>query len=184
MEKELIERNLLLSKISGRYDEKHDIVPDNLAEGFVQVEKLIKEQPVAFKVDEMLNYLADQKAHNESMTEAAPESVANTSMEEKEKVLSCYKIAIIGGHDNWTYKLKNKFKNWKFYRPEVTRTIDEKSLQTADYIYFFTDIMSHGSYCRYIKFVREYGLKFGYLHTINIESNINQIYEDIQNLEK
>lgn len=35
-----------------------------------------------------------------------------------------------------------------------------------------------------IKFVREYGLKFGYLHTINIESNINQIYEDIQNLEK
>lgn len=86
--------------------------------------------------------------------------------------------------DNWTYKLKNKFKNWKFYRPEVTRTIDEKSLQTADYIYFFTDIMSHGSYCRYIKFVREYGLKFGYLHTINIESNINQIYEDIQNLEK
>ena len=32
MEKELIERNLLLSKISGRYDEKHDIVPDNLAE--------------------------------------------------------------------------------------------------------------------------------------------------------
>lgn len=103
------------------------------------------------------------------MTEAAPESVANTSMEEKEKVLSCYKIAIIGGHDNWTYKLKNKFKNWKFYRPEVTRTIDEKSLQTADYIYFFTDIMSHGSYCRYIKFVREYGLKFGYLHTINID---------------
>lgn len=90
----------------------------------------------------------------------------------------------VGGHDNWTYKLKNKFKNWKFYRPEVTRTIDEKSLQTADYIYFFTDIMSHGSYCRYIKFVREYGLKFGYLHTINIESNINQIYEDIQNLEK
>ena len=118
------------------------------------------------------------------MTEAAPESVANTSMEEKEKVLSCCKIAIIGGHDNWTYKLKNKFKNWKFYRPEVTRTIDEKSLQTADYIYFFTDIMSHGSYCRYIKFVREYGLKFGYLHTINIESNINQIYEDIHNLEK
>ena len=48
MKKELIERNLLLSKISGRYDEKHDIVPDNLAEGFVQVEKLIKEQPVAF----------------------------------------------------------------------------------------------------------------------------------------
>ena len=39
MEKELIERNLLLSKISGRYDEKHDIVPDNLAEGFVQVEQ-------------------------------------------------------------------------------------------------------------------------------------------------
>ena len=74
MKKELIERNLLLSKISGRYDEKHDIVPDNLAEGFVQVEKLIKEQPVAFKVDEMLNYLVDQKAHNESMYLSAAEN--------------------------------------------------------------------------------------------------------------
>lgn len=118
------------------------------------------------------------------MTDAAPEFVSNTSMEEKEKILSSYKIAIIGGHDNWTSKLKNRFKNWKFYRPEATGSIDEKSLQTADYIFFFTNIMSHGSYYKYIKCVREYGLKFGYLHTINIESNINQIYEDIQNLEK
>ena len=118
------------------------------------------------------------------MTDAAPEFVSNTSMKEKEMILSSYKIAIIGGHDNWTSKLKNKFKNWKFYRPEATGSIDEKSLQTADYIFFFTNIMSHGSYYKYIKCVREYGLKFGYLHTINIESNINQIYEDIQNLEK
>lgn len=118
------------------------------------------------------------------MTDAAPEFVSNTSMEEKEKILSSYKIAIIGGHDNWTSKLKNRFKKWKFYRPEATGSIDEKSLQTADYIFFFTNIMSHGSYYKYIKCVREYGLKFGYLHTINIESNINQIYEDIQNLEK
>ncbi len=60
-----------------------------------------------------------------------------------------------------------------------------KSLFKRQIIFIsLTDIMSHGSYCRYIKFVREYGLKFGYLHTINIESNINQIYEDIQNLEK
>ena len=118
------------------------------------------------------------------MTDAAPEFVSNTSMKEKEMILSSYKIAIIGGHDNWTSKLKNRFKNWKFYRPEATGSIDEKSLQTADYSFFFTNIMSHGSYYKYIKCVREYGLKFGYLHTINIESNINQIYEDIQNLEK
>lgn len=43
----LIDADLLLSQIGNRYDEKKDIVPDNLAEGFVQMEKLIKEQPTA-----------------------------------------------------------------------------------------------------------------------------------------
>lgn len=42
MEKELIERNLLLSKISGRYDEKHDIVNECIGKIFnLKMEKLI-----------------------------------------------------------------------------------------------------------------------------------------------
>lgn len=32
---------------------KKDIVPDNLSEGFMQMEKLIKEQPTVYDVDKL-----------------------------------------------------------------------------------------------------------------------------------
>lgn len=45
----LIYKQLLLNAMDKRYNEKVNIVPDNLAEGFFQMEKLIKEQPVITK---------------------------------------------------------------------------------------------------------------------------------------
>lgn len=114
------------------------------------------------------------------MTEECPQPAEDISQEEKEAYISQFRIAIIGGHDNWTYKLKNKFKNWQFYKPEVTPSVVESSLKKADHIYFFTDIMAHSSYYRYMGFVKEYGLDFSYLHTINIPANVNQIYDDLK----
>lgn len=52
----LIDADLLLSSIDKRYNEKVNIVPDNLAEGFVQMEKLIKEQPTAFDIDKVVEH--------------------------------------------------------------------------------------------------------------------------------
>ena len=46
---ELIYKQPLLNAMDERYNEKVNIVPDNLAEGFMQMEKLIKEQPVITK---------------------------------------------------------------------------------------------------------------------------------------
>jgi len=57
----LIDADLLLSQIGNRYDEKKDIVPDNLAEGFVQMEKLIKEQPTAYDVDKVVEKLEEER---------------------------------------------------------------------------------------------------------------------------
>ena len=42
---DLISRSALLESMDDRFKEKKDIVPNNLAEGFMQMEKLIKEQP-------------------------------------------------------------------------------------------------------------------------------------------
>lgn len=47
----LIDADLLLSLMDKRFKEKKDIVPNNLAEGFMQMEKLIKEQPTAYDVE-------------------------------------------------------------------------------------------------------------------------------------
>lgn len=42
----LIDSEKLLASMSARYDEKKHIVPDTLAEGFMQMDKLIHEQDV------------------------------------------------------------------------------------------------------------------------------------------
>lgn len=50
---DLISRQALLNAMDKRYNEKKDIIPDNLAEGFMQMEKLIKEQPTAYDVEKV-----------------------------------------------------------------------------------------------------------------------------------
>lgn len=53
----LIDADILLGAMDERYKEKKDIVPDNLAEGFFQMEKLIKEQPTAYDKDKVVEEL-------------------------------------------------------------------------------------------------------------------------------
>lgn len=53
----LIDADLLIKCMNNRYNEKKDIVPDNLTEGFMQMEKLIKEQPTACDIDNVITEL-------------------------------------------------------------------------------------------------------------------------------
>ena len=55
----LIDADKLIRAMYVRYDEKVNNVPDNLAEGFMQVDKLIKEQPTAFDVDNVVEKLEE-----------------------------------------------------------------------------------------------------------------------------
>lgn len=55
----LIDADALLQAMDKRYNEKKDIVPNNLAEGFMQMEKLIKEQPTAYDVEKIVEQLEE-----------------------------------------------------------------------------------------------------------------------------
>ena len=57
--------------------------------------------------------------------------------------------------------------------------MDGSILSHADYIYFFTDFISHSTYQKMLRVVRNQNLPFGYIHTINIPANIRQIYLDV-----
>lgn len=61
----LIDADKLIEEMDDRYKEKANNVPDNLAEGFMQMEKLIKEQPTAFDLDRVVQELEDVKELNE-----------------------------------------------------------------------------------------------------------------------
>lgn len=57
----LIDADALIEAMDKRYNEKKDIVPNNLAEGFMQMEKLIKEQPTAYDVEKVVAELEEAK---------------------------------------------------------------------------------------------------------------------------
>ena len=54
----LIDANALLEAIDPMYKSKKDIVPDTFAEGCVQMEKLINQQPTAYDVEAVLHELS------------------------------------------------------------------------------------------------------------------------------
>lgn len=56
----LIDADVLLSQMDNRYIEKENIVPDTLAEGFMQMEALIKEQPTAYDIDKVVEELENK----------------------------------------------------------------------------------------------------------------------------
>ncbi len=111
-----------------------------------------------------------------------------TESEEKEEAISIEKmkeeikdmrIVIIGGHPNWTYKVKKAFPNWVFVNPDATGSTDPSIVDKADKVYFFTDIISHSNYYRYMNIVKDRKVNFGYIHGVNIEKNIKQIYLEL-----
>ena len=57
MSDDLISRKTLLDSMDKRYKQKCGIVQDNFAEGFMQMEKLIKEQPTAYDSDSVVEKL-------------------------------------------------------------------------------------------------------------------------------
>lgn len=105
--------------------------------------------------------------------------VPEERLTDMEKQIAEKRIIIIGGHDNWTYKLKNRFPLWSFLSPRTSGSVDDRLLRHAEHVYFFTDCIEHSTYLRFIRIVREKHIPFGYIHTINIKANIRQIYEDL-----
>ena len=100
-------------------------------------------------------------------------------MEEMEESIRSRKIVIVGGHDNWTGFLREKFPSWSYIRPGASNTIPESAVMQADHLFFFTDTISHGAYNKFLNVVRTHSIPFGYLHGTNIPATIRQIYEAV-----
>lgn len=102
------------------------------------------------------------------------------SLEKMKEVISKKRIVIIGGHSNWVSKMKSVFPDWTFINPEASGSTDPSIVDKADYVYFFTDTISHSKYYQFMNVVRERKVDFGYIHGVNIEKNIRSIYRDFE----
>lgn len=107
------------------------------------------------------------------------EPVESESVEQMKREISTLRIIIIGGHTNWVSKLKKEFPNWEFVNPEAGGTTSVSIVNNADRVYFFTDTISHSRYYQFMNNIREHKVEFGYIHGVNIDKNIRNIYRDV-----
>lgn len=108
-------------------------------------------------------------------------SLIQLSEDEMCRQIEDKRIVIIGGHSNWTSKLKNKFPNWIFLAPKPSGSVDGNVIVNADYVYFFTDFIKHSTYYKYVNIARDKGVPFGYIHSVNVAANVRQIYDETVN---
>lgn len=106
--------------------------------------------------------------------------ITDKTIESMRETIAGYRIVIVGGHSNWVSKMKKEFPDWIFINPEASGSTDVSIVNKADYVYFFTDIISHSKYHQFMNVIRERKINFGYIHGVNIEKNIRDIYVDFE----
>ena len=106
--------------------------------------------------------------------------ITDKMIESMKKTIANYRIVIVGGHSNWLSKMKKEFPDWIFVNPKAGGSTDVSIVNKADYVYFFTDTISHSKYYQFMNVIRERKINFGYIHGVNIEKNIRDIYADFE----
>lgn len=106
--------------------------------------------------------------------------ITDKTIECMKETIAGYRIVIVGGHSNWLSKMKKEFPDWIFVNPKASGTTDVSIVDKADYVYFFTDTISHSKYYQFMNVIRERKISFGYIHGVNIEKNIRNIYVDLE----
>ena len=76
--------------------------------------------------------------------------------------------------------MKSEFPEWKFVSATVSGAADTAIVDKADYVFFFSDTISHSTYYRYLNILRERKIGFGYIHGVNIDNVIRQLYRELK----
>ncbi len=118
------------------------------------------------------------REHVYSLTEN-DEADTTVSVDEMKEYLNSLRVIIVGGHSNWRQKMKQEFKDWVYIEPSVSGTLEASVVDKADYVYFFTDTISHSTYFKYMNIVKEHGVDFGYIHGVNIDNTIRKMYKEL-----
>lgn len=131
------------------------------------------------QLEESNHELAVLRNYVYNLTES-DDPITDKSIESIKRTIAGYRIVIVGGHSNWLSKMKKEFPNWIYINPDASGSTDVSIVDKADYVYFFTDIISHSKYHQFMNVIRERKINFGYIHGVNIEKNIRDIYVDFE----
>ena len=130
------------------------------------------------QMDAVKRELAGLRAYVYSLTEEDAPTVKE-SIPQMKAAIADRRIVIVGGHPNWVSKMKREFPSWTYVNPDAGASTDASIVEKADFVFFFTDIISHSRYHQFMNVIRERNVDFSYIHGVNIERNIQDIYREV-----
>lgn len=176
------EEPMLIEEVDKLRRKVHKLESDNssLRASLAEKRRLEEEsKDVRKQLEESKCELAALRNYVYKLTES-DKPITDKTIESMKETIASYRIVIVGGHSNWLSKMKKEFPNWIFVNPGASGSTDVSIVDKADYVYFFTDTISHAKYHQFINVIRERKKNFGYIHGVNIEKNIRDIYMDLE----
>lgn len=125
---------------------------------------------------EELHYLREysyelEQEFNDAIVEKPVDNVENFL-----KVVNESKIVVVGGHQNWKPKLKERIPALIFIDRDTR--FDATILQTADFVYYQIDNLSHGVFYRTHPIIKKAKVPFGFIPSGNIDITILQMQHE------
>lgn len=176
------DESVLIEEVDKLRRKVHKLESDNssLRASLVEKRRLEKEsKDIRKQLEASKRELAVLRNYVYKLTES-DNPITDKSIESMKETIADYRIVIVGGHSNWLSKMKKEFPDWIFINPEASGSTDVSVVDKADYVYFFTDTISHSKYHQFMNVIRERKINFGYIHGVNIEKNIRDIYVDFE----
>ena len=176
------DESVLIEEVDKLRRKVHKLESDNssLRASLAEKRRLKEEsKDIRKQLDASKHELAVLRNYVYKLTES-DNPITDKTIESMRETIAGYRIVIVGGHSNWLSKVKKEFPDWIFINPEASGSTDVSIVDKADYVYFFTDTISHSKYHQFINVIRERKINFGYIHGVNIEKNIRDIYVDFE----
>ena len=176
------DESVLIEEVDKLRRKVHKLESDNstLRAGLAEKRRLEEEsKDIRKQLEASKRELAVFRNYVYKLTES-DNPITDKTIESMRETIAGYRIVIVGGHSNWLSKMKKEFPDWIFINPEASGSTDVSIVDKADYVYFFTDTISHSKYHQFINVIRERKINFGYIHGVNIEKNIRDIYVDFE----
>lgn len=176
------DESVLIEEVDKLRRKVHKLESDNstLRAGLAEKRRLEEEsKDIRKQLEASKRELAVFRNYVYKLTES-DNPITDKTIESMRETIAGYRIVIVGGHSNWLSKMKKEFPDWIFINPEASGSTDVSIVDKADYVYFFTDTISHSKYHQFMNVIRERKINFGYIHGVNIERNIRDIYVDFE----
>ena len=91
------------------------------------------------------------------------------------------KIFLIGGHENWRKKIKEKFPLLNIV-DGTNQNIDPDIFRNADLVLFFTPHMNHATYYKFIEYLNKNGVIYRYISQQNIKLFEHQLLSELNRI--